>query len=78
MTAMQAAPTGTGTMTGPVPLLAGLSRRVCLCCRMADPPPEPTCTLGRDHRVGREAGCPACGRLLIACARRPCSAWREP
>ena len=26
-------------MTGPVPLLAGLSRRVCLSCRMADPPP---------------------------------------
>ena len=78
MTAVQAAPPGRGVMTGPIPLLAGLGRRVCLVCQMADPPPEPACTLGRDHRVGREAGCPACDRLPTACARRPCSPRREP
>lgn len=48
----------------------------CLCCRMTDPPPEETCHLGRDHRVGHAAGCPGCGRLIEACARRPCSAVR--
>ena len=42
-----------------------------------DPPPEQTCAGGRDHRVGLEAGCPNYGRLLAACTRRPCSAWRE-
>jgi len=49
----------------------------CLACQMAGPPPSMTCHLGRDHRVGRAAGCPACGRLRAACARRPCSAMRR-
>jgi hypothetical protein len=44
----------------------------CLACGMADPPADPTCTGGWDHRVGRAAGCPHCGRLREACARRPC------
>ena len=48
----------------------------CLRCGMPDPPPEETCTGGRDHRVGVKAGCPACGRLAAACAARPCSAAR--
>jgi len=39
---------------------------------MADPPPDRTCTDDLDHRVGTVAGCPHCGRLLEACARRPC------
>jgi hypothetical protein len=46
----------------------------CLACQMPAPPPEQTCTLGRDHRVGTASGCPACGCLIAACARRPCSA----
>ena len=46
----------------------------CLACQMEDPPPSMTCRLGRDHRVGTTAGCPACGRLTAACAARPCSA----
>ena len=46
----------------------------CLRCRMPDPPPEMTCTGGRDHRVGAVAGCPQCGRTVAACAARPCSA----
>ena len=58
-------------------VLAGQYSRVCLACQMPDPPPDQTCTLGRDHRVGRQAGCPACGRLMAACARRPCSARRS-
>jgi hypothetical protein len=41
-------------------------------CGLADPPPYPTCRDGRDHRVGTAAGCPHCGRLPEACARRPC------
>jgi hypothetical protein len=48
----------------------------CLCCRTVDPEPEMTCHQGRDHRVGQAAGCPACGRLVEACAARPCSAMR--
>jgi hypothetical protein len=48
---------------------------MCLDCDLADPPPEMTCILGRDHRVGTASGCPACGRLMAACALRPCSAW---
>ncbi len=48
----------------------------CLDCQTADPPPEMTCTLGRDHRVGAASGCPACIRLTAACAARPCSAAR--
>ena len=46
--------------------------RTCRACGVAEPPPDPTCTGGRDHRVGTEAGCPHCGRLPQACARRPC------
>ncbi len=49
----------------------------CLTCQMPGPPPEQTCTLGHDHRVGTSAGCPACGRLTAACARRPCSTMRK-
>jgi hypothetical protein len=48
----------------------------CLTCQMTDPPPSMTCRLGRDHRVGRASGCPTCGRLMAACARRPCSPMR--
>jgi hypothetical protein len=44
----------------------------CRVCGLADPPPDPTCHDGRDHRVGTATGCPHCGRLLQACARRPC------
>ena len=32
--------------------------RACLDCGTADPPPEMTCTLGRDHRVGRRIPVP--------------------
>ena len=46
--------------------------RTCRACGLADPPPDPTCRDGRDHRVGTVAGCPHCGRLPQACARRPC------
>jgi hypothetical protein len=44
----------------------------CRVCGRADPPPDPTCNGGLDHRVGRAAGCPHCGRLRQACAWRPC------
>ena len=50
--------------------------RTCMGCEIADPPPYMTCRLGRDHRVGTAAGCPGCGRLMAACALRPCSARR--
>ena len=46
--------------------------RTCQVCGLADPPPDPTCRDSRDHRVGTAAGCPHCGRLREACARRPC------
>ena len=49
----------------------------CLACQIPDPPPDQTCTLGRDHRVGTASGCPACGRLTAACARRPRPATRR-
>ena len=52
--------------------------RTCLACQMTDPPPFMTCHLGRDHRVGLVAGCPACGRPTAACARHPCSVMRGP
>jgi len=51
--------------------------RTCLACQVTDPPPSMTCHRGRDHRVGAAAGCPACGRLRAACARRPCSMMRR-
>ena len=44
----------------------------CQVCGMAGPPLDPTCRDGLDHRVGTAAGCPYCGRLPRACARRPC------
>jgi hypothetical protein len=44
----------------------------CVVCGMAGPPPDPTCTGGWDHKIGRTAGCPHCERLREACARRPC------
>ncbi len=64
-------------MTGPgtTPALRSATG-TCLDCGMPDPPPEQTCTLGRDHRVGTASGCPACLRLPAACAARPCSAAR--
>jgi len=52
--------------------------RTCRACQMTGPPPDQTCRRGRDHYVGTTAGCPACGRLTAACARRPCSAARGP
>lgn len=48
----------------------------CQECGMAGPPPEQTCRNGMDHYVGTGRGCPWCGRLLSACARRPCSVMR--
>jgi hypothetical protein len=51
---------------------ASAEARTCRVCGLADPPPDPTCHDGRDHRVGTAAGCPHCGRLREACARRPC------
>jgi hypothetical protein len=48
----------------------------CLECGMTDPQPDQVCTDGRDHYVGVDRGCPECGRLMLACARRPCSAMR--
>jgi hypothetical protein len=48
----------------------------CLECGVADPPADQTCGQGRDHRVGTEAGCPSCGRLVLACHWRPCAARR--
>lgn len=53
-------------------------RATCQDCGMQDPPPDRTCTMGRDHRVGREAGCPCCGRPVLACFWRPCSAMGDP
>jgi hypothetical protein len=47
--------------------------RTCRVFGLAAPPPDPTCRDGRDHRVGTATGCPHCGRLQQACARRPCS-----
>ena len=64
-------PGGIGDVNAPVPA-AGLK---CWVCGMTDPPPDPTCSAGperMDHRVGTTAGCPHCGRLPEACARRPC------
>jgi hypothetical protein len=55
----------------------------CLVCGTPDPAPEMTCGGGgyefdpRDHFVGDGAGCPNCGRLKAACARRPCSVMRR-
>jgi hypothetical protein len=46
--------------------------QTCQTCGPADPPPDPACHDGRDHRVGTATGCPHGGRLLQACARRPC------
>ena len=46
--------------------------RACRVCGLADPLPDPACRDGRDHRVGTATGCPHCGRLRQACARRPC------
>jgi hypothetical protein len=54
----------------------------CLVCGDPDPAPEMKCGDGgyehgpRDHFVGAGAGCPNCGRLKAACARRPCSVMR--
>ena len=53
-----------------------MSEPVCIGCGMVNPPPEQDCTGGRDHHVGTDRGCPNCGRLMMACARRPCSAMR--
>ena len=49
----------------------------CLTCGMVNPPPEQSCKNDLDHFVGTDRGCPNCGRLMLACARRPCSAMRE-
>ena len=55
----------------------------CLDCGTVNPPPEMTCDGGtpggilRDHFIGDDKGCPHCGRLMLACARRPCSVMRE-
>jgi hypothetical protein len=57
-------------VNAPAPASAG--GLTCLVCGIPDPPPDPTCHHGLDHRVGRAAGCPHCGRLPRACAWRPC------
>jgi hypothetical protein len=51
----------------------------CLVCGMTGPSPDSPCLPGWDHRVSPpEAGCPGCGRLKAACARRfPCQARRS-
>jgi len=54
---------------------AAAEMRTCRVCGLVDPSPDPTCVVGQDlvdHRVGTVAGCPYCGRLWEACARRPC------
>ena len=59
-------------LNAPVPTA---DRRACRVCGLADPPPDPTCLIGQDlvdHRVGTVAGCPHCGPLWEACARRLC------
>ncbi len=69
--ALRLVPGGMGDVNAPVPA-ASLK---CWVCGMTDPPPDPTCSAGperADHRVGTAAGCPHCGRLPEACARRPC------
>ena len=48
----------------------------CLACMTVEPRPEQTCHQGRDHLVGFGSGCPACGRLVEACAARPCATRR--
>jgi len=60
--------TGNGRMIG--------YQRMCRACQMTDPPPSQTCRGGRDHYVGRVAGCPVRGRLRAVCARRRCSVMR--
>jgi hypothetical protein len=70
-TALRLVPGGMGDVTAPVPAASV----TCWACGMADPPPDPACSAGPeriDHRVGTAAGCPHCGRLREACARRPC------
>jgi hypothetical protein len=69
--AVRPVPGGTGEAGAPVP---AADAQTCQACGLTDPPPEQTCRDGRDHRVGIAAGCPQCGRLLEACARRPCFA----
>ena len=59
-------------VNAPVP--ASVEGVRCWVCGIADPPPDPTCYDGRDHRVGLLAGCRYCGRLPQACAWRPCFA----
>ena len=69
--ALRLVPGGMGDVNAPVPP-ASLK---CWVCAMADPPPDPMCSAGPeriDHRVGTTAGCPHCGRLREACARRSC------
>ena len=69
--ALRLVPGGMGDMNAAVPA-ASLK---CSVCGMADPPPDPTCSASPeriDHRVGTAVGCPHCGRLREACARRPC------
>ena len=61
------------------PVSAGQRVTLCLVCGMTDPSPDRACLPGWDHRVSPpEAGCPGCGRLSAACARRfPCQARRS-
>ena len=63
------APAGVRLLGGPVR---------CLRCGLTAAWPDPGCWDGADHYVGRAAGCLCCGRLLLACARRPCSAMSGP
>jgi hypothetical protein len=68
--ALRLVPDGMGDVTAPVPASV-----TCWACGRTDPPPDPTCSTNSeriDHRVGTAAGCPHCGRLREACARRPC------
>lgn len=56
----------------------------CQACGEVNPSPAMMCNGGtpggelRDHFVGtdRDAACPSCGRLMAACALRPCQVMR--
>jgi hypothetical protein len=59
------------------PVQRGVAETRCRECGTVSPPPEQTCRNGMDHFVGTTVGCSGCGRTVAACARRPCSAFRD-
>jgi hypothetical protein len=56
--------------------LGGIQPLACWECGIESPPPTQTCHAGMDHFVGRDRGCPHCGRTVAACALRPCPEFR--